>query len=85
MLNLQHSNESDGFQMTIRQYRLKLKWSISRLARAAGVTAQTVSRIESGEASYDYTIAAIAEALSNALGETITIDNLEGVKIIGRN
>ena len=71
--------------MTIRQYRLKLKWSISELARRSGLTAQTVSRIENGEPAFDYTLASIAEALSNALGQTITIDDLEGVKIVGRD
>ncbi|HEX6556659.1 MAG TPA: helix-turn-helix transcriptional regulator [Ktedonobacteraceae bacterium] len=71
--------------MTIRQYRLKLKWSISELARRSGLTAQTVSRIENGEPAFDYTVASIAEALSNALGQTITIDDLEGVKIVGRD
>jgi transcriptional regulator with XRE-family HTH domain len=71
--------------MTTRQYRLKLKWSISELARRSGLTAQTVSRIENGEPAFDYTVASIAEALSNALGQTITIDDLEGVKIVGRD
>jgi DNA-binding XRE family transcriptional regulator len=72
-------------QMTVRQYRLKLKWSQSELARRAGLTYQTISRIENGEPAFDYTLAAIAEALSNALGQTITIDDLEGANIIGRN
>ncbi|TME03180.1 MAG: helix-turn-helix transcriptional regulator [Chloroflexi bacterium] len=71
--------------MTIRQYRLKLKWSLSELARQSGLTVQTVSRIENGEPAFDYTLASIAEALSNALGQTITIDDLEGVKIVGRD
>ena len=71
--------------MTIRQYRLKLKWSLSELARQSRLTVQTVSRIENGEPAFDYTLASIAEALSNALGQTITIDDLEGVKIVGRD
>jgi transcriptional regulator with XRE-family HTH domain len=71
--------------MTIRQYRLKLKWSISELARRSGLTYQTVSRAESGEAVFDYTLAAIAEALSEALGQAITIEDLQGVKIVGKN
>ena len=44
-----------------------------------------MSRIENGEPAFDYTLASIAEALSNALGQTITIDDLEGVKIVGRD
>ena len=42
--------------MTIRQYRLKLKWSLSELARRSGLTTQTISRIEDGEAAYDFTL-----------------------------
>lgn len=84
MVSLLHT-QGDEVSMTIRQYRLKLKWSVSKLAKAAGVAPRTVANIEEGGASYDYIFAAIAEALSNALGETITIDDLEGVKFIGRS
>jgi transcriptional regulator with XRE-family HTH domain len=70
--------------MTITQHRLSLRWSISELARRSGLTYQTVSRIEKGEPAFDYTVAAIADALSQALGRTITIDDLERVKIVGR-
>ena len=71
--------------MTIRQYRLKLRWSISELARQSGLAYQTVSRVESGEPAYDYTVAAIADALSRALGQDITVDDLDGVRIVGRD
>jgi len=71
--------------MTIRQYRLKLKWSVSELARRSGLTAQTVSRIENGEPAFDYTVAAIAEALSSALGQTLTIDDIDDIRIVGRD
>lgn len=70
--------------MTITKYRLSLRWSLSELARRSGLTYQTVSRIEKGEPAYDYTVAAIADALSRALDKTIAIDDLEGVKIVGR-
>jgi transcriptional regulator with XRE-family HTH domain len=71
--------------MKIRDYRLKLRWPVSRLAREAGLAPQTVSRIEDGEPAFDYTVAAIAAALSKALNQEITIDDLEGVKIVGRD
>ena len=70
--------------MTLKEYRLRLKWSRTRLAREAGVTTQTISRIEDGEAAYDYTVSAIAEALSKAYGTTISMYDL-GVKIVGEN
>ena len=68
--------------MTIREYRARLAWSISELARRSGLTYQTVSSVESGKPAYLHTVAAIANALSEALGETITVNDLKGVNII---
>lgn len=69
--------------MTLKEYRLRLKWSRSRLAREASVTTQTISRIEDGEPAYDYTLAAIAEALSRAYGTNITVQDIQGIRIVG--
>lgn len=68
--------------MTVRDYRLSLLWSISELARRSGLTNKTVRRVEDGGPVYDYTVAAIAKAFSEALGKNITIDDLDGVNII---
>lgn len=65
--------------MTIREYRLQLGWSLTDLANAAGLTYQTVSRMEQGKPARDYIVAKVARALSEALGQTITVDDLEGV------
>lgn len=67
--------------MTLRQYRASLGWSLTELAGRAGVTYQTVSRIEKGEPAFLFTVAAIAKALSEGLGKTITVDDIEGVNI----
>jgi transcriptional regulator with XRE-family HTH domain len=67
--------------MTLRQYRLSLAWSLTELARRSGLNHQTVSRIEKGEPAYAHTVAAIANALSEGLGRTVTIDDIEGVVI----
>jgi hypothetical protein len=40
-----------------------------------------VSRIEKGEPAFLHTVGAIARALSEGLGKTITIDDLDGVVI----
>jgi transcriptional regulator with XRE-family HTH domain len=64
--------------MTIRQYRGRLGWSLSELARRAGLTQQTVARVEKGESAHTRTMVAIARALSEALGEEITPDDLKG-------
>jgi len=68
--------------MTLREYRARLAWSMSELARRAGLTYQTVSRIEKGELTHFHTVAAIANALAAALGENVTVDDLKGVHII---
>jgi transcriptional regulator with XRE-family HTH domain len=67
--------------MTVKEYRISLGWSVSELARRAGVTNKTVTRVENGEVTYDYTAGAIARALSEGLGRIITIQDLEGVNI----
>ena len=59
--------------MTVREYRLELAWSISELARRAGTTTKTIRRIESGQPVNDYTVAAVANAVSQALGRRVTI------------
>jgi transcriptional regulator with XRE-family HTH domain len=59
-----------------------LGWSLTRLAEKSGLTYQTVSRIEKGKPARDYNVAAIARALSEGLGRTITVDELEGVKFL---
>ena len=70
--------------MTIEEYRLSLAWSVSELARRSRLSSRTVSRIEKGEPAYAHTVAAIARALSEGLGQTVTIHDLEGVRIAER-
>jgi transcriptional regulator with XRE-family HTH domain len=67
--------------MTLQEYRLSLAWSLSELARRSGLTYSTVSRIEKGEPAYAHTVAAIANALSEGLGRTVTINDIKGVVI----
>jgi transcriptional regulator with XRE-family HTH domain len=68
--------------MTVKEYRISLGWSPTELARRAGIAPRTVSRIEDGQPTYDYTLGAVAKAFSEALGRTITIRDFEGVNII---
>jgi transcriptional regulator with XRE-family HTH domain len=78
------TNIDGGIIMTIKEYRLKLAWSLTELGKRANLSSRTVSRIENGEAAYDYTVAAIANALSEGLGKEITIKDLDGVNIAER-
>ena len=70
--------------MTIVEYRLSLGWSAAELARRANLSPKTVARIEDGEPAYAHTLGAIARALSDGLGRTITINDLKGVNIVER-
>lgn len=70
--------------MTVRDYRVSLGWSVSELARRAGLTSKTISRIEDGEPVFDHSVGAVAKALSEALGQTITIYDLDGVNIVNK-
>jgi DNA-binding XRE family transcriptional regulator len=68
--------------MTVKEYRIHLGWSTTELARRAKVSPRTVRRAEDGEPVYDYTLGAIARAISEGLGKTVTINDLEGVNIV---
>jgi predicted transcriptional regulator len=68
--------------MTIRDYRWELGWSMSELARRAGLDYQTVSRIEKKGVARLSSVAAIARAFSEALGRKVSIRDIEGVRIL---
>jgi DNA-binding XRE family transcriptional regulator len=68
--------------MTLKEYRISLGWSPSELARRAGVASRTINRIEDGQPTYDYTLGAIARAISAELGRTVTIQDFDGVNVI---
>lgn len=68
--------------MTVKQYRVLLGWAPSELARRAGLSSRTINRVENGQPTYDYTLGAIARAISEGLGRTITIDDLEGANVV---
>jgi predicted transcriptional regulator len=70
--------------MTIEQYRIQLAWPAARLAREAGISAQTLARMEEGKPVQLYSVAAVANALSEALGKRVTVDDLEGVNVVDR-
>lgn len=66
--------------MTVKDYRILLGWSITELARRAKVSPRTVSRLEDGSPVQDYIAGSVARALSEGLGKTITVHDLEGIK-----
>ena len=66
---------------TLKQYRLEAGYSYAELARRANVSEPTVKRAEDGDPVQEVKAAMIAKALSEALGKTITIDDLDGLNI----
>jgi len=62
---------------TLRSYRLKAHLSMKRLAALAGINERTVSSAEKGDRIQDVKAQQIAEALSRALNEELTIEVLQ--------
>jgi ribosome-binding protein aMBF1 (putative translation factor) len=61
----------------VKEYRLKARWSQNELARQAKVDERTVRRAEAGQTIQDVKAAQITDALAQALGITLTIEDLE--------
>lgn len=55
--------------------------NIPELARAAGVDAQTIRNAESGKRISVKTARAIAQALSDALGRTLRVQDIEELQV----
>ena len=68
--------------MTIEDYRIKLGWSKSELARRADIDTNTLNRAIKGEPIYKHTAGKIASAISQGLGQEITYKDLDGVNFI---
>jgi transcriptional regulator with XRE-family HTH domain len=67
--------------MTLQEYRQSLGWSLAELARKANIDNTTARKAEAGEVISGRTGAAIAKALSEALGRTVRISDIEGMEV----
>jgi DNA-binding XRE family transcriptional regulator len=67
--------------MTLTQLRESVPMGIPELARAAGVDDQTIRNAESGQRINIRTARTIAQALSDALGRTIQVQEIEGLQV----
>lgn len=67
--------------MNLQDYRRRLAWSQTELARRARLNPTTVNKAERGEEISGNTAASIAQALSEALGERIFPGDIEGLNI----
>jgi transcriptional regulator with XRE-family HTH domain len=68
--------------MTLREYRIRLGWSINRLAREAKVVRESAANAEEGKPIRAETAKALAEALSRGYGYTIDVLDIEGLNIL---
>jgi transcriptional regulator with XRE-family HTH domain len=67
---------------TLREMRLDLGWTVSKLADEAGVTRQVISNAEKGDSIRADTAKAIADALSKAYGREIKSYQIDGLNIL---
>ncbi len=70
--------------MTVEEYRIKLGWPATELAKRAGLSSRTIARVENGEPVYAHTLGAIARVIGEALGREINISDLDGVKVANK-
>jgi transcriptional regulator with XRE-family HTH domain len=61
---------------SLKEYRLQAGFSVTELARRAGVDQGTIKRAESGHPVQEVKAAAIAQALSQALNQKLSIQEL---------
>lgn len=66
---------------TLREFRIRLGWNISKLAEEAGISRQAVNAAERGDLIRADTAKALADALSKAYGKEITPLDIEGLNI----
>ena len=67
--------------MTLTELRESVPMNIPDLARAAGVDPQTIRNAEAGQRVSARTAKAIADALSDALGQTIRVRDIDGLQV----
>lgn len=67
--------------MTIEDYRVKLGWSKAKLARQADIDPGTLGDAIAGKRIFKATAGKIANALSQGLGNEITIKDIEGLNL----
>ena len=67
--------------MNLTEWRESVPMNIPELARAAGVDNQTIRNAEAGQRISVRTAKAIAQALSDALGRTIRVQDIDDLQV----
>ncbi len=68
--------------LTLREYRIRLGWSINKLAIEAGIVRQAAANAEAGQAIRADTAKALADALSRGYGREIDVLHIKGLNIL---
>ncbi len=67
--------------MTLTELRESVPMNIPELARASGVDDQTIRNAENGQRISVRTAKVIAQALSQELGRTIRVQDIDGLQV----
>ena len=67
--------------MDLREYCRQLGWDAAELSRQAGINPKTARRAMLGEVISSRVAREIAKALSAALGRTINVGDIEGLRV----
>ena len=67
---------------TLKEYRFEAGLSLSELARRAGIDVGTVRRAEQGDPVQELNAYKIAQALGQALGRRVEVQDIEGLNVI---
>lgn len=68
--------------LTLKQYRANAGWSVTRMAKEAGLSRDAVEKAEKGTPIRAETAYRIAQALSRKLNEKVLVSDIEGISII---
>ena len=66
---------------TLKELRIRARLSAEALGKKANVSGKTVKRAERGLPVQDVKAAAIVEALGEALGQQLRIEDVDGLRI----
>lgn len=67
--------------MTLEELRKSVPMSVQELATAAGVSNQTIRNAEEGQRISVQSARGIAQALSEALGRSIKVQDIDGLQV----
>ena len=68
--------------MTLKEYRIRVGWSVNKLAQEARLARQTVADAEAGQPIRAESAKAIADALSRAYGYEISVLDIIGLNVL---